>query len=99
MINSFATCGCVWPMHAFVHIVVLGLAVLVCFYSPGRSVIVSQFHDLATNSASPRRHRRRSLICEGYLRREGGPKGALEDRLLWFSCQVITRQGPRSFIQ
>jgi hypothetical protein len=69
-----------------VHIVVLELAVLVCLYGPPRFIVVAQFHDLVTNIASPRPHRRSlssamAFAPEMQLSREGGPKAALEDRL------------------
>lgn len=72
-----------------VHIVVLELAVLVCFYRPLRSVIVAQFHDLAANSASPIRHYRRSLSHlrtlpkKGRAARRPPPKIVLWSLALW----------------
>jgi hypothetical protein len=63
-------------MHA-VHIVVLEPRVLVSFTGHPRSVIVAQFHEPGHNiaSASP-------IVAFSHLRKEGGPKAALEDRLL-----------------
>jgi hypothetical protein len=82
-----------------VHVVVLELTVLVRLHGPPGSIVITQFHELVTDIASPRPHGR-SLSSAKALRREGGRKAALKEPLLGpLLAQPARRQGPGRIIR